>query len=83
MYSKNTKICSNLACGEIKKNLFSINHTNIWRNTKVTPNIGVMGSEDTHLHAVLLVSISQVKGLREKLRCVQLPASDCDAWRWS
>jgi hypothetical protein len=40
-------------------------------------------SENTHLRAVLPVSISQVKGLREKLRCVQLPASACDAWRWN
>src|SRR5205814_625961 len=32
------------------------------------------GSEDTHLRAVLPVSISQVNGLREKLRCVQLTA---------
>ena len=31
-----------------------------------------MGSEDTHLRAVLPVSISQVKDLREKLRYVQL-----------
>ena len=31
-----------------------------------------MGSEDTHLRAVLPVSISQVEDLREKLRCVQL-----------
>ena len=33
-----------------------------------------MGSEDTHLRAVLPVSISQVEDLREKLRCVQLLA---------
>ena len=29
-----------------------------------------MESENTHLRAVLPVSISQAKGLREKLRCV-------------
>jgi hypothetical protein len=33
-----------------------------------------MESEDTHLRAVLPISILQVKDLREKLRCVQLPA---------
>jgi hypothetical protein len=37
-------------------------------------NISFMGSEDTHLRAVLSVSISQVKGLREKPRYVQLLA---------
>ena len=40
-----------------------------------------MESEDTHLRAVLSVSISQAKGLREKLRCVQLLACRFDMLR--
>ena len=44
--------------------------------------INTKGSEDTHLRAVLSVSISQVKGLREKLRCVQLLTRCCDMLRW-
>ena len=43
----------------------------------------ISGSEDTHTFARCSpVSISQVEGLREKLRCVQLSASDHDAWGW-
>ena len=38
-------------------------------------------SEDTHLRAVLSVSISQAKGLREKLRYVQLLARRFDILR--
>ena len=36
----------------------------------------------THTFAVLSVSISQVKGLREKLRCVQLLMCCCDMLQW-
>jgi hypothetical protein len=42
----------------------------------------MLGSEDTHLRAVLPVSISQVKGLREKPRCIQLFACRYDMLRW-
>jgi hypothetical protein len=49
---------------EIFKNKFDIRE-NLLNNF-------VIGSEDTHLRAVLPVSISQIKDLREKLRYVQL-----------
>jgi hypothetical protein len=67
--------------GDLKNTIFAIDkylrlfvltssHEQFYKTGESVTYITERESEDTHLRAVLSVSISQVKGLREKPRCV-------------